>query len=391
MKRFFLLIAVALLLTVCAALPPTEASAAEIASGNCGKTGDNVTWILDDTGTLTISGTGEMKDYSPFIPAPWSDYKTEIKHVVINEGVTVIGSCSFPVYENLTDVTIADSVTEIGNGACYSNTNLTNVTLPSNLTTIEQDAFSLCTGLTSVTIPGSVTKFNSAFNECTGLESVTVLEGVTKIGDLAFCRCTNLTSIILPDSVTTIGPGAFEYCTALTSVTFPGDRIALQPYAFAYCSNLKIVRFLGEEVHIDGFALWDVPIWHVLYGGNEKDWESDLEFLEQKLDIIITYHYNCAEGNDPVTCTVTNQATCNAEGQTTYHCATRNDNAVHQFSDTTAETSTQICTVCGYHLSAEPEQQEADPPIGVIVTVAIVVLACGGAVTSIVLLKKKRR
>ena len=32
-----------------------------VASGNCGRNGDNVTWSLDSTGTLTISGTGEME------------------------------------------------------------------------------------------------------------------------------------------------------------------------------------------------------------------------------------------------------------------------------------------------------------------------------------------
>lgn len=38
--------------------------------GTCGK---NLTWTLDDNGTLTISGTGDMKDYGwIFGKAPWA-------------------------------------------------------------------------------------------------------------------------------------------------------------------------------------------------------------------------------------------------------------------------------------------------------------------------------
>ena len=38
-----------------------SAGAATVASGNCGRNGSNVTWSLDSSGTLTISGTGEME------------------------------------------------------------------------------------------------------------------------------------------------------------------------------------------------------------------------------------------------------------------------------------------------------------------------------------------
>ena len=47
-----------------AALLPVVASAEIVKSGPCGKNGYNLKWTLDDEGTLTISGTGEMKDYN---------------------------------------------------------------------------------------------------------------------------------------------------------------------------------------------------------------------------------------------------------------------------------------------------------------------------------------
>ncbi len=42
-----------------------------IASGECGANGDNLTWVLTDDGTLTISGSGKMKSYSDSSVAPW--------------------------------------------------------------------------------------------------------------------------------------------------------------------------------------------------------------------------------------------------------------------------------------------------------------------------------
>ena len=58
--------------------PMLSASAAEtIASGECGASGDNVTWELDADGTLTIQGYGEMADYES--DAPWDIYSQIVK------------------------------------------------------------------------------------------------------------------------------------------------------------------------------------------------------------------------------------------------------------------------------------------------------------------------
>ena len=61
-------------------------------SGTCG---DNLTWVLDDDGLLTISGSGEMKDYDfdEDHYAPW--YGKTIKEVIIDDGVTNIGSDAY--------------------------------------------------------------------------------------------------------------------------------------------------------------------------------------------------------------------------------------------------------------------------------------------------------
>ena len=77
-------------------------------SGTCG---DNLTWVLDDEGTLTISGTGNMTSH------PWN--AASVNAVVIEEGVTSIGSQAFNKCVSLSTITIPDSITSIGYDAFY--------------------------------------------------------------------------------------------------------------------------------------------------------------------------------------------------------------------------------------------------------------------------------
>ena len=62
------------------ALPVCAAETVD--SGTCG---ENLTWTLDDEGTLTISGTGEMEGFPS-----WGSYDEDIKSVVINAGATSV-------------------------------------------------------------------------------------------------------------------------------------------------------------------------------------------------------------------------------------------------------------------------------------------------------------
>lgn len=110
------------------------------ASGTCGAAGDNLTWTLCDS-VLTISGTGEMKDYSSASAQPWTAYQTAVKSVVIEDGVTTIGKYAFASFSNLTSVTIASSVTSIGVRAFGNCDNLKSVTIPSSVATLGENMF----------------------------------------------------------------------------------------------------------------------------------------------------------------------------------------------------------------------------------------------------------
>ena len=83
-----------------------------------------------------------MPDYSRYPGAPWDSQRDKIKKVIIENGVTNIGSYAFNGCVNFTSITIPNSVTSIGFGAFNDCWGLTSVTIPSSVTSIDDFAFS---------------------------------------------------------------------------------------------------------------------------------------------------------------------------------------------------------------------------------------------------------
>ena len=63
MKKYIVALLAVLTLCVAFCITAPDADAATVASGTFGVDGDNLTWTLDDEGTLTISGTGAMNTW----------------------------------------------------------------------------------------------------------------------------------------------------------------------------------------------------------------------------------------------------------------------------------------------------------------------------------------
>ena len=217
-------------------------------SGTCGA---NLKWHLNDDGVLTITGKGDMYDYS--YGGPW--HYDNPTRVIIGNGVTTIGKKAFYGCNSLTYVTIPNSVTTIGESAFHDCSSLTYVTIPNSVTTIGKNAFERCSSLTYVTIGNSVTTIGGyTFRECSSLTSVTIGNSVTKIGELAFNGCSSLTSVAIPNRVTTIGYLAFSGCSSLTSVTIGDSVTTIEQSAFSGCSSLTSVTFGNSVTTIGEFA-----------------------------------------------------------------------------------------------------------------------------------------
>ena len=243
------------------ALPSMVSFAATKAKGSCGADSneggaDSVKWTLDSTGILFITGSGAMKDYDFVngVSAPWYPMNhTDIKYVVIGDGVTKIGNDAFFRYcVNLTTVGMANSVTSIGNNAFDNCKNLTSITMPSSVTSIGSAAFVNCTGLTSVTMPEGLTSIgNNAFDGCTNLTS-TIPSSVTSIGSAAFSNCESLESVIIPNGVTSIENDTFSGCKGLKSVTIPNSVTSIYGHAFASCKSLESVTLPNSVKRLSG-------------------------------------------------------------------------------------------------------------------------------------------
>ena len=190
------------------------ANAFAAATGRCG---NSITWTLDDSGNLTLSGSGEMWN-NGYDDSPFKDY--EIRKATVKYGITSIGESAFLGCRGMTELILPNSVMSIGGNAFEGCSGLTELTLPNSVESIADDAFHGCRGLTELTLPNSVTSIgDGAFRGCTGLTELTLPNSVTSIGDGAFRGCPGLTELILPNSVTSIGESAFSGCSGLEKIT----------------------------------------------------------------------------------------------------------------------------------------------------------------------------
>ena len=266
----------AILLTLCMVftMMPITASAesAQVASGTCG---DNLTWVLTEDGTLTISGTGRMKDYNSYAMndkgqmayvLPFDHLYDKIKVAVVEEGVTYIGDHAFLGATELTSVTFPDSLTEIGDQVFSDCSKLTTINWGTGLTKTGIEVFSYCDALTAVTLPQiDVDYGRSFFSGCANLSSVTIPDTQTTLSETMFRNCKKLTQITLPNSITEIGGKAFEgsglisidipdsvttmdrgvfyNCDSLTQVEIPGSVSTISPEMFYSCDSLTKVIF----------------------------------------------------------------------------------------------------------------------------------------------------
>lgn len=140
-------------------------------SGTCG---DNLTWALNAfTGVLTISGTGDMYDYTSNSKAPWYNYRNSIEKVVICEGVTSIGEYAFYNCTTFKNISMADSVTTIGSRAFYNCNSLTDIVIGKGVKELGYYTFYCCSALKTITFDKNVKRIHQyVVGSCSNLTDV---------------------------------------------------------------------------------------------------------------------------------------------------------------------------------------------------------------------------
>lgn len=195
--------------------------------------GDNIYATLDETGTLTLSGTGAMWDgskvlYRKYHGSGQYDYyeyyrSSETKTVKIAGKDTYIDDLVYKIVVN-------DGITSIGNYAFYEFTKLQSLSIGSSVTSIGEYAFYHTSGLHTVTIPGTIRKIGIGAFSSSGLTSCTLNKGIQTIDNYAFYN-TKLKYLVIPDGITMIGEGAF-YNYSLETVTIPQNITIIKTGAF---------------------------------------------------------------------------------------------------------------------------------------------------------------
>ena len=235
MKKKLLIFGALFVILMCL---PFSAHAQTVDGGAFGENGDNLTWVYDDSGVLTISGTGRMSQEQP-----WEDYRSGIREVIIRNGVTNIDSYVLWLMDSLERVTIPQSVTEIAEGAFDGCASLSSADLPEGLEKIGKGAFRDCALAGEVHIPSTVTEIGErAFTDCrvtsfnvSGLNSnYTSENGVLYSADkttlIAYPQAKE-GAYEIPDGVVKINNGVFSGCDKITTLTMPASVTDISNYA----------------------------------------------------------------------------------------------------------------------------------------------------------------
>lgn len=269
-----------------------------------GANDEELSWSVMQTDAgdlyLVISGEGAMPDYSSDSDLPWRGYASRLQGIVIEEGITAIGTRSFwnlraselslPSsvtaihssafgYNNFVELTIPGTVQTIGNGAFQQNLQITSLTLEEGIQTIEQSAFSAAgTSSLVMRIPASVTSIGNmgtpyvaCYEVAEGNTSFVadndgVLYQITDSGTLTLMeypsRRTSVDAYEVPSmvngmDVTKLGNNSFSGMSNIQHITVPASIQSMGTFVFQNNTGLESVAFeegMSFGSNSDGFS-----------------------------------------------------------------------------------------------------------------------------------------
>ena len=255
----------------------------EINSGICG---DSLTWTLSDEFELTISGTGAMYDYE--WNSPWSEYKYNIWSVIIEEGVTTIGSTAFRDHIYLQQCSLPSTLVSIGNEAFCFCFQLISVEIPASCVSIvgygafntvpnvvtQNEELLLQSGARSINgyVEGYFVYADSSkksLRACSSAVSgeIELDDAIERIEYNAFAQCTNITHIRFGSHLQYIGEWSLNGCTGLEILQFEEGLIEIADNAFGNCFGLREVYLPNSLTTLGNFSIGNCPYLRTIHLG----------------------------------------------------------------------------------------------------------------------------
>ncbi len=356
-----------------------SAYADDLTTGSCG---DDVTYSFDsDTGTLTISGTGAMKDYLFIITRSPFYGNSSISTVVIEEGVTSIGNYAFQGCTNLANIDIADSVTSIGNLTFSGCTGLTSVVIPKKVSNVNSTALNNCKNLTSISVEAGSEYYSSVDGVLFDVNRTKIVkypqgkadsnyiipDTVTSVGPYSFYSCTSLNALEIPDAVTNIDNYAFYGCTALSSIALPDNISNIGSYAFYNCSGISEIIIPNDTctIYDNTNTIPDnITIKSYCSGSTAETYATTYSKTFQSL------------GHKSIGISSVTEPTCTEQGYATYSCSNCDYSYTDDYTDAightvvideaipatcteSGKTAGEHCSVCG--LVITPQEDITSP------------------------------
>ena len=226
----------ALILCICICV--TSISAEAKTKKTTGKDGKCITWNYDkETKTLTFSGKGPISDYEMdghSAEPEWYVWSEKAEHIVVEEGITVIGEMACYHFLNVKNVKLPETLVKINHNAFMYDLELKTINFPDSLESIGSYAFSECEKMELPVLPSKLKKIGKgAFEDCLRIKNFIFPEDIRIIDEDALIRNINLRSVKLPQKVKKIMGGAFYNCKNLKVIDIPESVTTVAMAAFA--------------------------------------------------------------------------------------------------------------------------------------------------------------
>lgn len=286
-----------------------------------GKIG-TLTWSIDEKGTFRLDGEGELRDFEgPEMEiTPWQHHNDKVQKMIIGDGVTKIGSYTFPGLTNLKQVHFGKNLKSIGTCA-FCSSPIEDLKLNDGLKEIGYAAFSQASAKELV-IPDSVEKLGSdaisgdfdtvkigkglkdfsysSFitpakrfvvdpeNDFLSNDSYGVLFNKDKTELIRFPVASDMEKYEIPDTVKYIfGENGYDFYGAfsnygdtynLKSVVIPESVESIGGAAFWESRGLTDIKTGSNIKHLGSYAFGNTGYWL-----DESNWENGVLYLDNYL------------------------------------------------------------------------------------------------------------